>query len=133
MVRFLTERLGASHYSRQMMQFNEWIEELELVDLPLRGAKFTWTNNQDRRVCSKLDQFLFTKDWLDLYPRMVQEAWQKICSDHNPIILCQGVDLSLPHPFRFEIMWLEVPGFIDKIKSWWVDIQVEDMASFRFS
>lgn len=39
------ERLGASTMTRHMQQFNEFIQELDLVDLPLQGATFTWTNN----------------------------------------------------------------------------------------
>lgn len=126
-VRAPEERLGASSFSRQMLQFSEWIEESELVDLPLCEALYTWSNNQDKRVYSRLDQFLFTEDWLDMSEVVIQEVLPKMTSEHNPIILRQDSNLSLPCPFRFELMWLEIPGFIDRIKSWWVEIQVEGM------
>lgn len=35
--------------------------------------------------------------------------------------------------FHFKLMWLEVPGFLDKIKGWWEDCIVEGSASFRFA
>lgn len=43
-VRYSGERLGASKFTRHMRSFNDFIEELGLVDLPLRSASFTWTN-----------------------------------------------------------------------------------------
>lgn len=51
-VRFPTKRLGANRMTQQMWQFNNFIEHHGLVDPPQRGANFTWTNNQDRRVCN---------------------------------------------------------------------------------
>lgn len=64
-VRFLMERLGANRMTQQMWQFNNFIEDHDLVDLPLRVTSFSWTNNQDRRVCSLLDGFLFMPDWME--------------------------------------------------------------------
>lgn len=68
-VRYPGEHWGTIRLSNQMQQFNRFIQECELIDLPLRGASYTWTNNQDRRVCSRLDQFLLSSDWLN------QDQW----------------------------------------------------------
>lgn len=46
-VKYPVERLGASRVLHQMRQFNDFIQECELVDLPLRGTTYTWINNQD--------------------------------------------------------------------------------------
>lgn len=95
-VRFPEERLGASRLSRHMRNFNGFIQELGLVDLPLRGASFTWKNNQSRRMSSRLDQFLFTDDWLELAPTFIQEALPSSLSDHTLIILRPIVEPTGP-------------------------------------
>lgn len=59
-----SEKLGASRLSNQMRCFFKFIEDQGLVDLPLNGAKFTWTNNQARRGSGHLYRFLFSLDWM---------------------------------------------------------------------
>lgn len=49
------ERLGAQRTTSHMRQFNDIIQEFDLVDLLLKGVNFTWSNHQDH--CSRLDQF----------------------------------------------------------------------------
>lgn len=51
-------------------------------------------------------------------------------SDHIPILLCSNAVTTSPRPFKFELMWLEVPSF--KIKKWWEGFVVEGTACFRF-
>lgn len=41
-----------------MRDFNDWISLHDLVDLPLQGAGFTWSNKQNEPVMSHLDRFL---------------------------------------------------------------------------
>lgn len=55
-----------------MRDFSDWIRQHDLSDLPLSGAKFTWTNNQEDPIMSPPDQFLVSPDWLDLFPDCVQ-------------------------------------------------------------
>lgn len=43
-----------------MMAFNDWIQHYDLVDLPLGGARYTWTNCQGNPVMSRLDRFLIS-------------------------------------------------------------------------
>lgn len=43
-VRFLSERKGCLRRDRSMIEFNAFIEKMELVDLPLLGRGFTWCN-----------------------------------------------------------------------------------------
>lgn len=48
-----------------MRQFNEFIQDFELIDLPLVGASYTWNNHQEHNVSSRSDLFLFSLDWLE--------------------------------------------------------------------
>ena len=40
-IRFPSERLGRSHLTPAMEIFSEFIEELNLIDLPLEGGSYT--------------------------------------------------------------------------------------------
>lgn len=131
-VRFLMERLAASRMTNQMRSFNGFIDKNGLVDLPLKGPLFTWFNNQDRRACSCLDRFLISHEWVEEFPIFSQEALPNPSSNHIPILLrMEGLPLG-PLPFRFDPMWLEVPGFREKIRKWWEDMIVEGSAGFVF-
>lgn len=46
-IRSTSERLGCSRRDRGMADFNYFIDKLELVDLPLLGRKFTWSNSDN--------------------------------------------------------------------------------------
>lgn len=40
------------------MAFSEFIDEFRLVDLPLVGGPFTWSNGRSPPTLSQLDRFL---------------------------------------------------------------------------
>ncbi|XP_028121753.1 uncharacterized protein LOC114318966 [Camellia sinensis] len=40
-----------------MRDFDSFIRDCELIDLPLSNARFTWSNLQENRVCCRLDRF----------------------------------------------------------------------------
>lgn len=53
--RFSHERTRASLSAQAMVEFNDFIYEEALVDLPLEGCSFTWLRGGDRRQCSRID------------------------------------------------------------------------------
>ena len=42
-IRFPNERKRSCYMSSSMWDYNNWIRSLDLYDLPLRGAEFTWS------------------------------------------------------------------------------------------
>ena len=73
-----------------MRDFNDWIRAQDLCDLPLQGAKFTWSNMQQFPV-SRLDQFLVSTDGLDLFRDCAQRVLARPISDHCPLLLETGI------------------------------------------
>ncbi|KAF5477381.1 hypothetical protein F2P56_004026 [Juglans regia] len=115
-VRYPSERAGASTVTGAMEDFSELIFYLNLVDLPLVGRDYTWSNN---RGWSRLDRFLVSSSWESHFPDLCQKRLPRVCSDHFPILLdCGGIHGGR-HPFKFENMWLEVEGFVEKVRAWW--------------
>lgn len=103
-VRFPQERSGSRVFSRAMAEFNDFINERELVDLPLVGGDYTWFRNNDSHQCSRIDRFLISVDWEDIFGGPVQSCLPRVTSDHVPLLLeCGGFNKG-KSPFRFENM-----------------------------
>lgn len=66
-IRFPSERLGHCRHSLAMEEFNEFIFDLDFMDLPLVGGEFTWSNG---RVWSRSDRFLVSPSWETKYPEV---------------------------------------------------------------
>ncbi|KAG5540926.1 hypothetical protein RHGRI_020977 [Rhododendron griersonianum] len=129
-VRFPHERYGCVSISRIMRRFSDCISELELVDPPLSGSRFTWFGNQEERSMSRIDRFLCSASWEELCPGLIQSALPRITSYHNPILLNSGGIRSGRTPFRFENMWLLSEGFTERVGEWWNSYSVMGKPSF---
>jgi len=68
-VRFPSERSGEGGFTTAMEDFSEFIHEQSLVDVPMHGRQFTWSNN---RGWSKIDRFLLSLEWEEHYPDVSQ-------------------------------------------------------------
>lgn len=86
-IRFPTEKSGGDKVTSDVLSFSDWINPQLLVDLPLVGAKFTWSNHQDPPIMTRLDKFLVSVDGLDLFPKVSQVTLPKLVLDHFPIII----------------------------------------------
>ncbi|XP_059454993.1 uncharacterized protein LOC132185205 [Corylus avellana] len=129
-VRFLSERSSVPYYTTGMMDFSDFISENGLVDIPLVGGQFTWSNNQENEIWSRIDQFLLSSDWEDHYPAVSQRRLKRLLSDHFRLLLDCGAPCGDNKCFKFENMWLKSEGFVDKVKSWWGSYLFEGLPSF---
>ncbi|KAL6323907.1 hypothetical protein AAG906_005904 [Vitis piasezkii] len=105
LVRFPEERSRGGGLTASMRRFSKVLEELELRDYPLRGGPFTWRGGLNNQVQFRLDRFLVTDSWDNLFNGAA--GILPALSDHFPILLEGGGLKRGPSPFRFENMWLE--------------------------
>ncbi|CAN1162909.1 hypothetical protein LINPERHAP2_LOCUS24732 [Linum perenne] len=68
MIRSLDETRGTTRARREMRLLNEFIDELGLIDLPLSGAEFTWSDFRRNAIVSRLDRMPVSTDWEDKFP-----------------------------------------------------------------
>ncbi|XP_057418110.1 uncharacterized protein LOC130712288 [Lotus japonicus] len=69
---------------RDIAEFNRFIEEMELLDLPLSGRKYTWYR-PNGQAQSRIDRFLLSPEWLANWPHsaqigfdsFVQKTWEE--------------------------------------------------------
>uniref|UniRef100_A0A2N9II99 Uncharacterized protein n=1 Tax=Fagus sylvatica TaxID=28930 RepID=A0A2N9II99_FAGSY len=93
--------------------------DFNVVRFPSERGLFTWSNNRANVAMSRIDRFLYSDEWDDFFPSILQKRLPRILSDHFPIILECGDFSRSRRPFRFENMWLKADGFKERVKEWW--------------
>ena len=73
-----------------MEGFFEFIEDLNLVDLPLEGGSYTRSRGTNQPSMSRIDRALITHDWEEHYPDVIQRILPHPILDHSPILLEAG-------------------------------------------
>ena len=111
--------MGGSRLTTAIENFSEFIEELNLIDLPLERGSYTWSSDLDQRLMYRIDRALVSHDWEDHYPVVIQRVLPRPILDHFPILVEAGGILRGKSSFRFENMWLKMGGFTDRVHSWW--------------
>jgi hypothetical protein len=102
-----------------MAIFNEMISHLGLVELPIKGRAFTWSNMQSCPILEQLDWFFTTPNWTLSHPNMQVHPLARPISDHIPCVI--KIDTKVPKAsvFHFENYWIRRPGFFDVVKNIW--------------
>ena len=110
-------------------EFNEWIQELEVVEVPWLGRSFTWyrPNGTSR---SRLDRFLVSHEWLDRWPNSTQVTLARNFSDHCPIVLRSNEIDWGPKPFRILDCWLLDRSFKETVYHSWTSYQQPGWGGF---
>jgi endonuclease/exonuclease/phosphatase family metal-dependent hydrolase len=92
-----------------MLQFNDIIRAQSLVDLPLQGARFTWSNMQTDPLLVKLDWFLTSNNWTSIFPNTSVAALSRPVSNHIPCVVSIQSFIPKSNIFRFENYWTQHP------------------------
>lgn len=114
----------------EMYLFNEAISALGIVELPLLGRHFTWTNKQTPPLMERLDWFFSSSSWTLKYPKTVVKALVMETSDHCPCVI--EIDTKIPSGkiFRFENYWLDKEEFIPILLQGW-SLEQENLDSAK--
>lgn len=128
-IRSLGKRKGCTRRDSGMLEFNNFIEELELFDVPMLGRQFTWSNLEDGGRWSRIDRVLLSSEWIEKF-KLKLWGLPRGVSDHCPLILMEDVRDWGPKPFRFINAWLLHPEFLSFIKKSWEELTVYGWAGF---
>ena len=98
------------------------IYELDLLDLPLKNGKYTWSNRRlgAGYIAARIDHFLVSASFLQKDIILASFALPSMSSDHKSISLVLSTSLNLgPIPFRFNSSCLREEKSMGIIKNAW--------------
>lgn len=132
-VRCPEERKGQGNSSStqrlESSDFNQFIEGMELLDIPLIGRRFTWMKPNGLQM-SRLDRILVTSTWIDSWPGFSQEVLPRDISDHCPLLLRNSNQNWGPKPFRFLNCWFDDPRFKGFVLDTWRGFQIDGWGAY---
>lgn len=99
-IRFRAERRGCIRRDREMQDFNNLVDQLGMLDIPMLGRSYTWCNSMEGERWSRIDRFLLNPIWLE---KFIFKLWRlpRVVSDHCPLLLVEDERNWGPRPFRF--------------------------------
>ena len=121
---------GGRDFTQGMYNFSDFISFNGLMDIPLEGGSYTWSNSLSG---SRIDRFLFSSEWEEHYPNVHQKRLVRVLSDHFPISLEGGDICKGSRAFHFENMWLQMDDFVEKVKNWWDSYHFCGTPSYRLA
>jgi hypothetical protein len=106
-----------------MLKFNEAISNLKLMEIPLHGLSFTWSNRQREPLLQRLDWFFISQEWSMVYPETRAKTLPRDISDHVSCLVSFKSKIPKPKIFRFENFWLQFEEFMFIFQSTWIGHQ----------
>ncbi|KAK9006380.1 hypothetical protein V6N11_035421 [Hibiscus sabdariffa] len=104
------EKIGGANFDvSQARRFFEFLEKSSVLELPIKGGNFTWSNLRSKgdAILEKLDRILANIGWSTLFPKAIGILVVAITSDHSPIfLLLKGLNKRSKKTFKFESKWL---------------------------
>ena len=114
-----SERIGGPCNPNSLHNFREFILRARVIDIPMRGSNFTWTNSRERSSWAKLDRFLLSPSILSWFPKLSQQCFPRTISDHSAVAIGEPLVDWGPIPFRFFDHWMEDKSMMgDAIDGW---------------
>ena len=104
---------------QEMYLFNEAINSLGLIEIPLHGRKYTWTNKQTEPLLERLDWFFSSASWTLSYPNTAAKTLLMETSDHWPCVIEISTSIPRAQVFRFENCWLMIDSFLPTAQQNW--------------
>lgn len=113
-----------------MANFCNFGKDMELVDLPCVGGKFTCFSGNDLAM-SKLDRFPLTDNLVSDWKLVNQFLGKRVLSDHCPVWLKGGdVDWG-PKPFKFNNGWFKHDDFYSFVNIEWSLMLAKGIGDFN--
>ncbi|XP_050217511.1 uncharacterized protein LOC126668347 [Mercurialis annua] len=98
------ERLNSTGFTALMLALRDFVNNCELLDLPLQGRLFTWQNSYSK---SRIDRCLISATACPLWPNMTLSTLPSGQSDHVPICFRSenGIDWGLKPFSSVDASW----------------------------
>ncbi|WJX47013.1 hypothetical protein P8452_33752 [Trifolium repens] len=109
---------GIGTPSTEMTEFGEFVADMDLIDLPVLGRRFTWFHPNGIAM-SKIDRIFVSEDWLATWANPSLWVLPRSVSDHCPLVVRNNCVDWGPRPFRFNNHWLLHKDFKKVVEEFW--------------
>jgi len=115
--------------SRLTELFNDTINSLALLELPLLDRLFTWSNRRESPTLARLDRVFLNTEMSTSFPNSTLTSLTRSTSDHIPLVVNLSTSIPKTNTFRFENSWLFHQDFLPCIiPAWNTAPHVQDAA-----
>ncbi|XVF23289.1 hypothetical protein REPUB_Repub13aG0024000 [Reevesia pubescens] len=128
-IRSASDCKGCTDNSLGINEFNNFISQGCLKDIPLNGTIFTWFGPGNKR--SRLDRVLVSIDWINKFKNLCMRGLKRSVSDHIPLLLCSDSTDWGPRPFKFLNYWFYDKDFLNKVEERWLAFEVHGNPGYR--
>ncbi|XP_071738932.1 uncharacterized protein [Rutidosis leptorrhynchoides] len=129
-VRSHEDRLNCVFHEARARKFNEFIVRNNLIEVPINGRKFTRISDDGTKF-SKLDRFLVSNNFINLWNDLSINVLDKMESDHCPLVLHDGVDKVIIEGWNKDVRGYKKDCvFRDKLKN--VKAELKDWSKKEF-
>lgn len=101
--------------------FREFLDSNNLMDMHLKGCRFTWYNNRSEgHVKERIDRVLTNSRWQTFFPDATLTALPAIGSDHSPLVLqLSPVEGRRQKIFKYQDFWESHAEFKEMLQQNW--------------
>ncbi|XP_071738862.1 uncharacterized protein [Rutidosis leptorrhynchoides] len=124
-VRNQLERFNCEFLEYRADRFNKFIADSRLMEIPLGGRNFTRVSDDGLKY-SKLDRFLVTEKFYNLWKDLTVVELDRDLLDHCPIMLKDEERNFGPKPFKVFDVWFDEEDVSDVICDAW-NVAVPDI------
>jgi hypothetical protein len=118
-IRNLQETTGGHRNIGHILEFNHLINDLNLIDVPLQGRSFTWSNKRPTLKFSRPVRALLSNYWALGVTHTLTDL-PNTTSDHAPLLLSIKSTVCPKNKcFRFEKFWLNYEETTDIVAHTW--------------
>ena len=106
------ERLGKriNNINRECKDFKIFVLDMNLIDLPSVGGRFTWFNGSGMAM-SRLNRFILSDKLVHIWKLIAQRVGKRELFDHCLVWLEDDCIDWVPKPFRFNNCWFNHEEF----------------------
>lgn len=108
--------------------FNDTINLLGLMEIPLRDRSYTWSNKRTNPTLVRLDRAFISTQWSDSFPSTLLSSLTSAISDHVPILLSISTTVPQGRFFRFDRSWALRQELCDSLQHAWSSYSCPDTA-----
>lgn len=119
MIRYAHEKNNPNFHLAEADAFNDCINDLNLIELPLLDRLFTWTNKRTVPTLERLDRAFINLEWDGVLPSTLLSSMTRRTSDHVPLKIEISTAIPKSQVFRFENYWVKDATFLPIIVSAW--------------